>query len=215
MKIQDYTKQFEDYENTPEPPMSYRRKERKRVERYKSGRIKSVYLNAQTLIKTDIGVIPTELVTFYESGAIRRIFPRYGAISAYWSQQDEASITSKMSFEIGGKTYDCRPMCIHFYESGEVYSITIYDHEKMPVSTGYGDIYTNVGVAFYKDGKIKSLEPVFKTRIEINGKPVYPFCFFANHMHADNNSLVFDESGTITSFYGQQREETKCQKKVI
>ena len=78
-----------------------------------------------------------------------------------------------------------------------------------------GDIYTNVGVAFYKDGKIKSLEPVLKTRIEINGKPVYPFCFFANHMHADNNSLVFDESGMITSFYGQQREETKCQKKVI
>lgn len=208
-------KDFIGYENTEAPEMNFRRKERERVKFYKDGSIKSVYLNEQTDIETSYGTIPAELVSFYESGALKRLFPRYGAISAYWSQKDEAEITPVMSLEVGGNVYRCRPMCIHFYESGEIYSITIYDHEKIPVHTRYGDIFTNVGISFYRDGHVKSLEPVIKTRIIYNGKPVYPFCFFADHMHADHNSLVFDERGQIISFYGIKKEDTICQKIIV
>jgi hypothetical protein len=208
-------KDFIGYENTPAPEMNYRRKERMRVKYYKDGSIKSVYLNEQTDIQTNYGLIPAELVTFYESGALKRLFPRYGAISAYWSQKDEASITKTMSFEIGRNIYKCRPMCIHFYENGDIFSITIYDHEKMSVPTRYGEIFTDVGVSFYEDGHVKSIEPVIKTKIIYNGKPIYPFCFFADHMHADHNSLVFDKSGQIISFYGQQKENTICQKIIV
>lgn len=203
--MKDYTKLFENYETTAVPPMDFRRKERERVSYYKSGRLKSIYLNEQTDIETPCGVIPCELITFYESGAIRRVFPRYGAISAYWSSKDEASITERMRLQIGDASFLVKPQCIHFYESGELLSFTIYDHEKLLVDTRYGQITTNVGVSFYEDGKIRSLEPVFGTTIMVEGKTIAPFNFFANHMHADNNSLVFDKEGKIISYIGIEK----------
>lgn len=198
----NYSRLFSDYDLTKLPDMDFRRKERQRVCFYKSGNIKSVYLNSQTDIESSIGNVACELITFYESGKLKRLFPRYGAISAYWSEKDEARITKEITIPVGGNEYVCRPQCIHFYESGNVKSITIYDCETMDVATRYGIIKTNVGVSFYEDGSLESLEPVIKTSIEIDGKMLKPFDFFANHMHADYNSLRFDKEGFIISYIG-------------
>jgi len=198
----DYSILFSDYDLTEVPEMDFRRKERQRVCYFDTGRIKSVYLNEQTKVDTPIGKMACELITFYKNGAIKRLFPRYGAISAYWSEKDEARITDEITLTVGGEQYKGRPSCIHFYESGKIKSITIYDHETMDVSTRYGVIKTNVGVSFYEDGKLESLEPVFKTCIQVNGKMIKPFNFFADHMHADHNSLRFDKEGYIIDFIG-------------
>ena len=51
-------------------------------EYYDNGGIKSIYAQEPVKIKTSIGIIKAEFITFYESGAIKRIFPVYGGTSA-------------------------------------------------------------------------------------------------------------------------------------
>nr|WP_297765011.1 hypothetical protein [uncultured Butyrivibrio sp.] len=194
---------FEGYEETKEPPMDFRRKERERLKFYRSGKLKSVYLNEKTPIKTLYGDIEAELVSFYENGAIKRIFPRYGALSAYWSEKEEAGITDYIDFYLGGKSFRVRPHNILFYETGEIRSVTIYNCDTLSVNTKYGIIRTNIGLSFYKNGEIESIEPAFKTQIEVDGKVIRPFYFLADGMHADHNSLVFDGNGNIISYYGK------------
>ena len=191
---------FIGYENTPEPEFSSRRKERLRVQYFEGGSVRSVYLNEPTVIKTLYGDITAELVTFYESGALKRLFPRYGAISAFWTEQNEAELTDYTDLVVGGKTYHCRPHNLHFNEDGSLQSITIYNCDSMLIDTDYGQIKTSIGVSFYKDGKIASIEPAFNTEIILDGKKIRPFYFMADGMHADNNSLVFDEEGKIISY---------------
>lgn len=192
--------EFHDYEKTLKPAMDYRRKERLRLKLYENGNVKSVYLNEQTEVKTSLGVIPAELVTFYESGSIKRLFPRYGAISAYWSEQDEMRITEYIDISVGWRHLRCRPHNLHFYESGALKSITIYNCDSMIIPTDYGDIRTNIGVSFYETGELESIEPAFKTEIIFDGKKIRPFNFMADGMHADHNSLVFDKDGKIVAY---------------
>ena len=176
---------------------------RSEAEPRKSGKLKSVYLNEKTPIKTLYGDIEAELVSFYENGAIKRIFPRYGALSAYWSEKEEAGITDYIDFYLGGKSFRVRPHNILFYETGEIRSVTIYNCDTLSVNTKYGIIRTNIGLSFYKNGEIERIEPAFKTQIEVDGKVIRPFYFLADGMHADHNSLVFDGNGNIISYYGK------------
>ena len=191
---------FRGYENKEDPEMDFRRREREKVSFYRSGAIKAVYLNEQAGIETKYGEIAAELITFYEDASIKRIFPRYGKIGAYWTEKNEAEITEYSELEVGGVVYRCRPQCLYFYPDGKLKSITIYNSDTLTVSTKYGEIRTNIGVSFYRSGKIRSIEPAFKTEIEYKGKKIRPFNFFADGMHADNNSLVLDEEGCILSY---------------
>lgn len=65
---------FKGYENTKDPEMDFRRREREKVSFYRSGAIKAVYLNEQIRIETWYGEISAELITFYEDSTIKRIF---------------------------------------------------------------------------------------------------------------------------------------------
>jgi len=56
---------------------------------YKDGSLKSLPLQSQTILDTPAGPMPAELVTFYPSGAIKRIFPLDGKLSGFWSWQNE------------------------------------------------------------------------------------------------------------------------------
>ena len=191
---------FKGYENTKDPEMDFRRREREKVRFFRSGKIRAVYLNEQIKVETLYGEIPAELITFYEDGNIKRIFSRYGKIGAYWTERNEAEITEFMNLKVGQNTYRCRPQCLHFYPDGKLKSITIYNNDTLVIRTKYGEVKTNIGVSFYRSGKVRSIEPAFKTEIEYKGKKIRPFNFFADGMHADNNSLVFDEEGYILSY---------------
>lgn len=188
------------YEQTEAPAMDYRRKERERLSYDKNGKLKSVYLNEQTEVYTRYGQMPAELLTFYESGALKRLFPRYGALSAYWSEKDEAEMTQRIKLTVGGQSFCCRPQCLHFYENGKLQSITIYNCDTLAVDTAYGKIETRIGISFYEDGMLASIEPTWQTKLWIDEKWVRPYCVSANGMHADHNSLRFDHNGKITSF---------------
>lgn len=188
---------FAGYEQTEAPEMDYRRKERERVSYNKDGNIKSVYLNEQTKVLTRYGSLPAELLTFYADGSLKRLFPRYGAISAYWSEKDEAALTQKMELRVGERVFLCRPQCLHFYEDGSLQSITIYNCDVLAVDTDYGRIETRIGVSFYEDGKLASIEPVWQTKLLLDGKLIRPYNPWADGTHADHNSLCFDRNGKI------------------
>ena len=38
-----------------------------------------------------------EQVSFYESGALKRIFPLNGTLSGYWTQEDEAKLATPLT----------------------------------------------------------------------------------------------------------------------
>lgn len=196
-----------------------RQKNRPSVEYFESGALYSIYLQEQTLIKTPIGVIPAEFITFYENGNIKRIFPLYGQISGFWTEEDEYRLATDVTLNILGKELRIKPMCIYFYEDGSVHSITIWSKERIKVDTNYGVVETDLGVELYRSGKLKSIEPVLGTTLKIpeserdtlepviissDGKPdwnggvIYPFYAMSFRMHADDNSLKFDERGTIS-----------------
>ena len=175
-----------------------RQKNRPSVEYYKSGDIYSIYLQEQTIIDTPIGKVPAELITFYENGGIKRIFPLYGQLSGFWTEEQEYELASSFDFVIQGERKKIKPLCIQFFESGKVCSITIWSKERLTIHTLYGDITTDLGVEFYETGEIKSIEPVIGTKLSIPGKGIiYPYNFFRLRMHADDNTLKFDRQGHL------------------
>ena len=103
-----------------------------------------------------------------------------------------------MTFTIQGKKVSVKPLCIHFYESGKICSITIWSKERMTIHTLYGDITTDLGIEFYESGEIRSVEPMIGTKLNIPDRGVvYPYNFFRLRMHADNNTLKFDKTGHL------------------
>lgn len=183
-----------------------RQKYRSAVEYYASGALKCVYLQNRTTIETPIGVIDAELVTFYENGALCRVFPLYGQISAYWSEEEEAGLENIRELHVGKHTFVCKPRCLHFTEEGVLQSITIWKTHPVAFPTDYGIVETKVGIAFYPDGAIESVEPSFETILCVEGKAVRPFDYLADGLHADYNSLVFSESGKIKGIRNHDRE---------
>lgn len=79
-----------------------RKKYRHTVEFYESGSLRSIYLEEQTEVETSLGKIKAELITFYENGNIKRIFPLYGQINGYWTEENEFELAKEMTIPILG-----------------------------------------------------------------------------------------------------------------
>ncbi len=176
---------------------SVRKKYRNAAEFYEDGQIYSIYLNEQSIALTPAGELPAELITFYPDGAVKRLFPLYGQISAYWSEDDEFELSRELEIPVGKKKIRCHPRCIYFYPSGKVRSITIWSKSEMSFATRYGVVKTDVGASFYESGELESIEPTADTAIHIDGKKTWIFSPLSNRIHADNCSLKFDENGKL------------------
>ncbi len=175
----------------------FRKKHRCAVCCFDSGALRSVYLEEPQVLSFPAGDFQTELITFYEDGNVKRIFPLYGQISAYWSIEEEAALAPSYGFEIEGETYRIKPQCIFFYPSGKIRSITIWPSDKIEIKTSYGYIKTKLGIELYESGRIKSIEPVFKTVLHTPEGDIRPYGYRPFMMHAENATLKFDEDGNI------------------
>jgi hypothetical protein len=184
---------------------SPRKKYRPSLEFFKNGQLYSMYLEKP--YEMDI-IYPDpilngqrfkgEMVTFYQNGNIKRLFPYYGKISGYWSEEDEYDMAEYMHINLWGEEYVVKPRCIFFDEDSRmIKSLILGYRDEVVIPTKYGDIKTKVGFSLYEDGKLRTLEPVFGTKIQINGKTYEPFDFYATNIHADNNSMWFDKEGNI------------------
>ena len=149
-----------------EPGMNRMKKRRSSVAFHDNGVVKSIALEKQTKVMTAIGEFPVELITFYTSGKLNRIFPLNGQINGYWSEEDEAGLceTYKFTFPLG--SFQAKIIGIRFYESGKVKSITLWPGEIISVMTPKGSLKVKSGISFYEDGSIKSVEPAVKTLVD-------------------------------------------------
>lgn len=177
-----------------------RKRHRNSIVFYPTGNLKSIYLENQTAIRTAIGVIKAELITFYEDGNIHRIFPRYGQITGYWTEKNEYEIAEIFDNELNGIKILNKVLSFCFYNSGVVKSITLWQGEHVLVETIYGIIKTRIGISFYESGKVKSIEPCVGASIETELETCHVYQINPLGIHGDLNSLEFYEDGSLKSF---------------
>jgi hypothetical protein len=176
-----------------------RRKVKHSVEFYKSGTVRSVSLEEQQEIQTPIGEFPAELVTFYESGELKRFFPLDGKISGFWSEEDERARSIPFTFELPFSTFTAIISGVGFYEDGNIRSITLFPKERVTISTRYGSISARTGFSMYPTGELASLEPAEPIAVKTPIGRVYAFDPNAIGINADANSLTFDAFGNVTA----------------
>ena len=179
----------------------YRKKHRCAVSYFDSGSLRSVYLEEPSVLSFPTGDFQAELITFYEDGNAKRIFPLYGQISAYWSIEEEAENAPYYDFVIAGEKLHIRPQCIFFYPSGKIRAITLWPSDEISVNTPAGPVKTKLGVELYESGKIRSIEPVFGTVLSTPQGDIKPYRYRSIMMHAENATLRFDEDGRILNEY--------------
>lgn len=166
---------------------------------YTSGKLKSIYLEEPTQVITSIGILPAELITFYENGGIHRLFPLNGRISGYWSEEEEYNLASEISLTIQSKNICSKFMSIQFYDSQAIKSITLWRKNEIQLTSLYGMIKTNIGFSLYEDGRLKSIEPKYPMDIPTPIGRLKAYDTTKLGIHADQNSLCFYENQQIKS----------------
>jgi hypothetical protein len=176
---------------------NHRRKNKYSVEFYQCGMIKKIALDAMQEVQTPLGELPAELVMFFETGELKRVFPLDGKISGMWSEQEEKSLAIPLSFELPFTAFTAIINGIAFYRSGVIRSITLFPGETVPIATKYGEIIARNGFSLYESGKLESLEPSVPIVMQTPVGKLTAFDPNAMGVNADINSLVFDEDGKI------------------
>ncbi|MCX7921890.1 MAG: hypothetical protein N3B21_07765 [Clostridia bacterium] len=176
-----------------------RRKYVKSLSFYGGGQLQSISLEKQIDIKTPAGTFPAELITFYQSGSIKRLFPLNGKITGYWTEKDEYNLAKGLavSFPFGSLTK--KIIGIQFYKSGEIKSLTLWPDERVEIPSPAGMINTRIGLSFYPGGSIKSLEPESPVVVNTEIGEIYAYDSSAVGINGDINSLCFYEKGNIES----------------
>lgn len=185
------------------PQYSYgeaRRKHEPSLSFYKSGALKRIALETQEEIETPMGVFPAELILFYESGAIRRIFPLNGKLTGFWSENDERALSKSMKFKLDVGAFECHVISIGFHESGELKSIGLWPGEVIVLRTNAGVLPVRNGFSLYESGAIRSLEPPYPLEVMTAIGGIEVFDPDANAVQSDIQSLMFDEEGNIIAF---------------
>jgi antitoxin component YwqK of YwqJK toxin-antitoxin module len=174
------------------------KKHRSSIDFFENGQIKSAALDKQTLLKTPIGAVKAELVTFYKDGNINRIFPLNGLIDGFWSEANERDIAEVLEFNLPIGLIKAKVIAIHFYPSGTLKSLTLWPGEGMKLDTALGSIACRAGVSLYEDGTLRSVEPASPVELPTPVGLIKAYDPEIIGMHADQNSVQFSPEGLLT-----------------
>lgn len=174
-----------------------RTRSRSAVKFYEDGKLKSIYLDGQQEINTPIGKMKAEMVSFYESGRLLRVFPVFGQISGFWSEEEEAELLSASEITIASQIIKAKISCFHFHESGNLKSVTLWPGERINVMTPVGKMNVRLGISFYENGAIESVEPSQPTGVMYQDCKIYAYDNHPIGVHGDSNSLCFYEDGNL------------------
>ncbi|HEX9061082.1 MAG TPA: hypothetical protein VF941_12955 [Clostridia bacterium] len=176
-----------------------RRKHTYSVSFFQNGIIQRIALHDQTEVETPIGRLPAELITFYDTGRIKRIFPLNGQITGYWSEDDEYSLAQEFTFNLPAGTIKTKVISVCFYENGSIQSLTLWPKEIISVKTPIGEQRVRIGLCLYPSGEVKSFEPASPTDIVTPIGTICAFDLSASGINGDVNSLNFTKDGKIKS----------------
>jgi len=167
------------------------------------GNIKSIYLErseekAQT-VNTAVGVLDCEMVTFYPNGNLHRVFPVYGKISGFWSEEEEVNLLPVTYLKNKDITFHGKISCVCFYPDESLKSITLWPGEETSVFVNEKEYKIRYGISFYESGAIKSFEPAVPVKITQKAGTFYAYDFMATGVTGDFTSLCFYEDGCVRS----------------
>lgn len=161
------------------------------------GSLRSLQLQSQTEVMTPLGPMPAELISWYKSGAVKRVFPRNGRLSAYWTEADEGRLAHRLDLNLAVGRVRARIVGLHFYESGALKSLTLWPGERVSLTTPVGPLEVRIGFALYPSGALKSCEPAEPRPLATTLGRVTVYDEEANGVNADDNSLAFGETGRL------------------
>jgi hypothetical protein len=166
---------------------------------YPSGKIASVVLQKISYVPTHLGKLPAEMITFHENGMIKRIFPTFGSINGFWTEEDERKISPQVKIVLPPVSFEKKVINISFYDSGTFESLTLWPKDTLIVHAPVGAIRSRIGFCFYKNGLLKSVEPCnpFEVNTPVGVIPAYDPD--ALGIDGKSNSLNFYEDGGIKS----------------
>ncbi|MBC2603474.1 hypothetical protein [Puniceicoccus vermicola] len=166
---------------------------------FENGQIKSAALDDSTPLQTPLGVFHAELVTFYEDGAVNRVFPLNGKIDGYWSEQNEGELAEVFDFDLPVGQFSAKIIALHFYPSGALKSLTLWPGEKIVLQSPVGEISARTGFALYENGSLRSLEPAEPANLLTPIGVIAAYDPEMIGMNADQNSVQFDPEGNLIS----------------
>jgi len=166
---------------------------------HENGNISSIVLQDITPVHTSLGRIPAEMITFYESGALRRIFPSFGILNAFWTENDEHRISPELKLDLPFGSFNGKVINITFFETGELKSFTLWPDDAIIIKTPTGEIQTRIGFCLYPDGKVRSVEPYITINVDTPIGIVPAFDPDALGIDGECNSFVFSEDGSVES----------------
>ncbi|WP_455714219.1 hypothetical protein [Anaerosporobacter sp.] len=176
-----------------------RKKDNKAVSFYENGNIKSISLEEQTEIATSIGTISSELITFYEDGAINSLFPLNGQIGFGWSEEDEEQLLKELELDLTFAKFQKKIIGLRFYQTGEIKSIILWPRENIDIDTPLGSYPVRIGLRMYENGNLESFEPARAVVVPTPIGDIVAFDQNALGMDADNNSVNFYLDGNLRS----------------
>ena len=174
-----------------------RDKYNKSISFYKNGNIKSMALQKASLIKTAYGDFEAELLTFYNDGSIKRLFPLNGKLTGYWEEEQEKTLAKPLVFNQGMLEVNHKCISLTFYNSGVLKAITLWDNEYFTLETKHGMIISRIGAKFYESSKLLGIEPAYPSLITTPIGEVFCFDAMAVGIHSDNPSLKFTEDDQV------------------
>lgn len=175
------------------------KKHRSSLSFHPNGEIKSASMQHPAPIQTSLGVFDAELVTFYEDGAVNRLFPLNGLVNGFWTENQERGMARKLDFDLSVGKFRAKVIGIHFYPDGTLKSLTLWPGEIIRLQTPIGEMDVRTGFSLYANGGIKSVEPARPTEIETPLGTITAFDPDVIGMHADRNSVQFSPSGELLS----------------
>lgn len=175
------------------------RKNKPSVEFDKQGMVVTVALEEQQEIITPIGEMPAELVKFYDSGELHRVFVVDGQIGGFWTEEDERQRNVPLSFDLEVARFYAMLNGICFYKTGDIKSITLYPGERITVQTPIGAVDTEVGFSLYDSGALQSVEPADTVILQTPIGTIAAYDTEQIGINADSNSLTFTEDGQLYS----------------
>ena len=130
---------------------------------------------------------------------MKKIFPLNGKLSGYWGEKDEYALAEDIDLPLPCGTIRAKVINMAFYKNGNIKSITLWPQETIEVKTPAGTMRVRIGVAFYEDGAVKSVEPAEPCDVETKIGKISAYDNDPEGIIGDINSLQFDSKGKVIS----------------
>ncbi len=171
----------------------------KPVNFYNNGNIKKAPLQEAADIETQYGKISAELVMFYNDELLKKLFPLNGKLSGYWGEKDEYALAKALELQLPCGPIKAKIINLVFYKNGNIKSLTLWPQETVEAKTPLRTMRIRVGISFYEDGSIKSVEPAEPYVVETKIGEISAYDNDPEGIMGDINSVQFDSQGEVTA----------------